>query len=163
MKRLWAATSVEDVLTTGREQIAEWFDNRLLSHTGCRRTTGVWESYYVPLSDTRRRNTISKVIRDIEELPLAAESIDAAYLYPQLAEAGDVRTPDLYPLWLQREVRKAYARRRLREFAFLCARVRSRHGLVGCFSIAYEYGHSYSAADRAVLGAFAEVTSIALS
>jgi len=84
-------------------------------------------------------------------------------LYPRLAHAGDTGTPELQPLPLQREVLKLYALRRLRGFTFVKSRVRSRTGLIASFCVVDELGRSYSSADRAVLGAFAEVASLALS
>jgi hypothetical protein len=59
-----------------------------------------------------------------------------------LANAGDVGTPALWPLPIQQEILKAYERRRLAGFAWIYARVRSRSGFIGGFSVAHECGHS---------------------
>jgi transcriptional regulator with XRE-family HTH domain len=161
-KRLWTATSVEDVLTTASEQIADWFDSAVLVHTSHRRKSGLWESRGV--DDKQDRNNASKVIREMEDEVLSTpEAIDALNLYPRLVNAGDIGTPELQPLPVQREVLKLYARRRMAGFTFVKARVRSRTGLIAGFCISHELGHSYSGADRAVLGAFAELASLALS
>jgi transcriptional regulator with XRE-family HTH domain len=161
-KRLWTATSIPDVLTTAGEQIADWFDGAVLVHTSRRSRSGLWESQAV--DDKQDRNDASKVIREMEDQVLAtSEAIDALNLYPSLANAGDTGTPELQPLPVQREVLKLYARRRLTGFTFLKARVRSRTGLIAGFCVVHEFGQSYSAADRAVLGAFAEIASLALS
>jgi hypothetical protein len=161
-KRLWAATSIEDVLTTARENIADWFDGAVLIETSRRRESGVWESRAV--DDKQDRNSASTVIRELQDgvLP-TSESIDAVYLYPQLKSAGDTGNQDLLPRSIRQEVQKAYARRQLPGFTFVCARVRSRTGLIASFCIVHERGHSYSAEDHAVLGAFAEHASLALS
>jgi transcriptional regulator with XRE-family HTH domain len=161
MTPLWTATSVEDVLTAASERIADWFDGALLVHTARRHESGVWESQ--PLDDRQDRNDVSKLLRDIDELSLTSESVDAAYLYPQLPNAGDVGTEQLQPLPLRHEIKEAAARRRLPAFTFLKGRVRSRSGLIVGLSTWHESGHSYSASDHAVLAAFAEVTSFALS
>jgi hypothetical protein len=161
-KRLWAATSVEDVLTTASEQISDWFDDAMLVHTSHRRKSGLWEC--LALDDKQERNNASKVIRAMEdEILPTPEAIDALNLYPWLANAGDTGTPEFQPLPIQREVLKLYERRRLAGFTFVKARVRARTGLIAGFCIVHELGHSYSAADRAVLGAFAELASLALS
>jgi transcriptional regulator with XRE-family HTH domain len=161
-KRLWAATSVEDVLTTARENIADWFDGAVLIETSRRHESGLWESRTV--DDKQDRNSVSTVIRELEDRVLpTSESIDAVYLYPQLESAGDIGDEDLLPHPIRQEVQKAYARRRLPGFTFVCARVRSRTGLIASFCIVHERGYSYSEEDRAVLGAFAERASLALS
>jgi hypothetical protein len=98
-----------------------------------------------------------------DEILPTSEAIDALNLYPRLANAGDTGTPELQPLPIQREVLKLYERRRLAGFTFVKARVRARTGLIAGFCIVHEYGHSYSGADCAVLGAFAELASLALS
>jgi transcriptional regulator with XRE-family HTH domain len=161
-RRLWAATSIQDVLTTATEQINDWFDGAVLVHTSHRRRSGVWESQ--PVDDKQDRNNASKLIREMEDQVLpTSEAIDALNLYPRLANAGDTGTPELQPLPVQQEVLKLYARRRLTGFTFVKARVRSRTGMIAGFCVVYELGHSYSAADSAVLGAFAELASLALS
>ncbi|MDB5040564.1 MAG: transcriptional regulator [Candidatus Eremiobacteraeota bacterium] len=161
-KRLWAATSTEDVLATASEDIANWFDGAILIEGSRRRDSGIWESRAV--DDQQERNDASSVIRELEhEVLPTSEAIDALNLYPRLENAGDTGTPELHPLPVQREVVKLYARRRLAGFTFIKGRLRTRTGLIGGFCIVHELGHSYSAADRAVLGAFAELSSLALS
>jgi transcriptional regulator with XRE-family HTH domain len=161
-KRLWTATSFQDVLTTASEQIADWFEGAVLVHTSRRRRSGLWESQAV--DDKQDRNNASKVIREMEDQVLGtSEAIDGLNLFPRLANAGDTGTPELQPLPVQREVRKLYARRRMTGFTFLKGRVLSRTGLIAGFCVVHEFGHPYSAADHAVLGAFAELASLAVS
>jgi transcriptional regulator with XRE-family HTH domain len=159
-KRLWAATSAQDVLTTASEQIAEWFDRPLLVSWTRRRDRGLWDDQAV--DDERVRSNPSNVIRDMLNV-LPTSAYDALDFYPRLANAGDVGTPDLYPPQLQRDIRTVYARHRVPGFAWVYARVRGRTGFVGGLYVAQKLGHSYSAADLAALGAFAELTSFALS
>lgn len=161
-KKLWTATSSEDVLTTAGEQIADWFGTAILVHTSRRRKSGLWEANAV--DDKQERNDASKVIRELEDQVLpTSRAVDALNLYPQLANAGDTGTPVLHPLPVQREVVTLYTRLRLTGFTFVKARIRSRTGFIGGFCIVHEPGHAYSAADHAVLGAFAELASLALS
>jgi transcriptional regulator with XRE-family HTH domain len=161
-KRLYTATSVEDVLSVASEQITDWFEDVVLVHTSRRSLSGVWEAQAV--DDKQDQSCASKIIRELEDhvLPTSRE-IDGLNLYPRLANAGDIGTPELQPLPVQEEVLKLVASRRLPGFTFLKARVRSRSGLVAGFCIIHELGHSYSASDRAALSAVAEVASLALS
>jgi transcriptional regulator with XRE-family HTH domain len=160
--RLYTATSVEDVLATASEQIAEWFNDALIVRSTRRRQSGVWESRFV--DDKQDRSKAANVIRELEDhLFRKTGSLDASHLYPRLANAGDLATPDLYPLPLQREILKVYARRRLPPYAALGVRVRSRTALIASLSTRHQFGHSYSASDCAALSAFAELASFALS
>lgn len=161
-KRLWTATSVENVLSIASEQIVGWFDGCVLVHTSRRRDAGLWEAQAV--GEKHDRSSASAIIRELETEVLAtSQEIDALHLYPQLAHAGDTGTPELYPLPVRREVLKASARLRIAGFTFVKGRVRSRSGLVAGFCVVHELGHSYSASDRAVLGALAQLASLALS
>ena len=161
-KRLWTTTSLEDVLTIASEQVADWFDDAVQVNTSRRRERGVWDHQAV--DDAPERNSISEVIRELEdEILPTSEAVDAFNLYPRLAHAGEVGTPELLPPWLQQEVSKLYTRRRLTGFTYIKARVRSRTGLIGSLCTVHELGHAYSESDRAVLGAYAELVSLALS
>jgi transcriptional regulator with XRE-family HTH domain len=162
-KRLWAATSIEDILTTASEQIADWFDGALLVGSARRCESGLWEPRY--LDDNQGRKTAAKVLREtIERVVLTTGSKnDLLNYYPRLAHAGDVGTPDLYPLALQRTILELCSRHRVAGYAARYARVRSRTGFTGGLLIVHQFGHSISAANLAVLGAFAELTSFALS
>jgi transcriptional regulator with XRE-family HTH domain len=161
-KRLYTATSTEDVISVASEQIADWFDSAALVHSSRRRLSGLWDSQAV--DDKQDQSNASKLIRELEDhvLPTSAD-IDALNLYPRLENAGDIGTPELQPLRVQRQVRKMLACRHLAGFTFLKARVRSRSGLIAGFCTLHELGRSYSATDRAVLSAFAELASLALS
>jgi transcriptional regulator with XRE-family HTH domain len=160
-KRLWAATSIEDVLTRAGEHVAASFESAVLVRTSCRRGPGVWERFTV--GDKREGNEASRVIREVDGLFSTPEEIDGLNLYPQLLHAGDTGTGDLQPFPVRRTVATFYARRRLPGFSFIKARLRSRGGLIGAFCIWHELGQTASASERAVLGAFAELVSLALS
>lgn len=158
-RRLWAATPVEEIFTTASEQIRDCFGRPVLVLASRRRQSGLWE--FRP-ADENNRNEAWKGIKEFAMLPSVERSPteDALSLYPWLENAGDVGTSELYPA----PVLKVYARRlRLGKFVFVKARVRSRTGLVAAFSAWHELGHYYSASDRAAFGAFAELTSFALS
>jgi transcriptional regulator with XRE-family HTH domain len=160
MKRLSTATSIDDVFTTVNEHIAGWFDDALLVNATGRRESGLWDAR---LLYDRQNRSFAAVIRDLQDLYPTPEKQAALNLHPQLAHAGDLGSWDLYPLPLQRELLKVCACHGVASFAWRCARVRSRTGFIGGLYIAHQLGHSYSASDDAVLGAFAELTSLALS
>jgi transcriptional regulator with XRE-family HTH domain len=172
-KQLWAATSLDDVFTTASEHIAGWFDDAVQVQSALRRDSAPWE--HRPFDNKQDRNVVAKVVNDMKEVLLTSESgemkellrtstlSDALNLHPALANAGDIGTPALWPLAVQREMPKVYARHRVGGFSGRYARIRSRSGFIGGFYIAHEFGHSYSASDHAVLGAFAELASYALS
>jgi transcriptional regulator with XRE-family HTH domain len=160
-KRLWSATSIEDILTTAREQIADWFDRALLVRSTRRRESGLWEHRSV--DERQDRNNAAKVVRDMKYLLPTPQLQGALNLYPQLPNAGDLGTTALHPLPLQQAMLQLYSRYRVDGFAWSYARVRSRSGVIGGLYIAHEFGHSLSASDLAVLGAFAELASFALS
>jgi transcriptional regulator with XRE-family HTH domain len=156
---LWTATSIEEILTTGCERLADWFDGALLISTTRRTASGFWE---YPVDVKRGRNDAAKVVEDICQLP--PELHDALNAFPRLPNPGDIGRPETHWTFpVQRTVQKIYARRRLAGIASLYARVRSRSGFIGGLYIKHEFGHSYSTLDRAVLRAFAEITSYALS
>ena len=129
--------------------------------TSRRRESGLWECQ--ELVDKPDRNDAVKAISDVKDVDPTPELHAALHLYPLLPNAGDVGSPDLWPLPLQRELRKAYARSRVVGDPGVYARVQSRTDFVGGVYISHEFGHSYSAVDHAVIGAFAELTSYALS
>jgi transcriptional regulator with XRE-family HTH domain len=160
-KRLYAATSIEDVLSTAGEQLADWFDEAVLVYRSRRRESGLWEHRGV--DDNQERTNVAKVVRDMKDRLATPELRAALNFHPRLANAGDLATQDSWPLSVQREVLKVYERHRIAGFAWCYARVQSRNGFVGGLYVAHEFGHSYSVSDLAVFGAFAELASLALS
>lgn len=161
-KRLWTATSVDEALTMAREDVPGWFDGAIVIETSRRRDTGLWESQAV--DDNQNRHNASSVVSELGDRVLPTpQSVDGIYLYPQLSRAGDIGDQTLLPPAVWQEIQTVYTRRRLPRFTFLCTRVQSRTGLVAGLCVVHELGHSYSAADRAIFGAVAEITSLALS
>jgi transcriptional regulator with XRE-family HTH domain len=162
-KPLWAATSIDDVLMIAREQIADWFDGAALVRSVRRYESGLWDTRSV--DDKQDRSKLARVFADIEDSTLRATgSLDASNLSSQVVHVGDVGTPDLWPLRVQRAAHQACARHRVVGIAGMYARVRSHDGFTGALYIGDEMGHrSYPASDRAIVGAFAELTSFALS
>jgi hypothetical protein len=71
-KRLLDATSIEDILTTAREQIAHWFDDAVLVRSTRRHESGLWELRSV--DDKQDRTKPAKVLQDMKELFSTPES-----------------------------------------------------------------------------------------
>lgn len=160
-QRLWAATSVEDILTMTSEHIADWFDEAVLVSSSRRHESGPWELSVV--EGNRYRNNVSTVIRESRSLGFTSEELDGLNLYPQLTNAGDLGTPDLHPTRIRRDLLNLYGRLRIAPHAVLASRVRSRTGLIATLGAWHEFGYSYSATDLAIVTAFAELASLALS
>src|ERR1700730_9195117 len=86
-KRLWAATTIDDVFTTAMEELAIWLGRAALIESSHRRESSLWESRAV--DDKQDPNDASNVIRELGHRALpTAESIDCIYLYLQLCVAG---------------------------------------------------------------------------
>jgi hypothetical protein len=127
------------------------------------------------VDDKQERNNVSKTVLNTREVLLTSESFvvkdllvtsalfDTLNYHVQLANPGDVGSPDLWPLPLRREMLTARARHRFGVYAWRYSRVRLRTGFTGGLVVAHELGHAYSASDLAVLGAVAEFASLALS
>lgn len=159
-KRLLAATSIDDVLTLTSEQIVDWFDGAALVQISRRREPGIWEHRGV--DERQEQTTAARLAREIKERFPTPELRATLNFQGQLSNAGELGTPDLLPLWVQREVRKIYSRHRVAGLNWCYARVRSRAGAIGGLYIAHKFGYSYTATDLAVLRAVADLASLAL-
>lgn len=158
-RQLWAASSDTDAYSELSERIADWFDDALLVHWMRRDEAGTWE----------RQRTINRGLKGCTEIfneiatSLNPRSMDNYMLYPELSEPGAVGgTDDLSPR-TQRTRINVYSKYACAAPEFIHGRVRSRGGLIGGFSVMHEHGRPYSETERAVLGAVAELTSLALS
>lgn len=161
MKRLWSATTEVEALETVAEQIAGIVDDADLVFYVRRLREGEWEWPYVVDRGMGQRNREAFASATSRMTPA---EVDEFIFFPQLSRAGEVGTPEMYA---SQAVRGAY-----REIfcdpvldlgALLHARVRSRTGLIGGFTVKHLGGHEYSAEQRAIMGTLAELTSVALS
>jgi transcriptional regulator with XRE-family HTH domain len=159
-KRLWGATSETEAFTIASEQLAVWFRDAALTHCMRRVEAGRWEWSYVPGRGVGPR--VLGVVREIEG-PMTSGQIDDFHLYPRLVQPGTVGTPETYDPALLRVRLDAFSRRNLDVTDFLHARVHARSGAVGSMNVVHKAHHTYSEADRAVIGTLAELTSLALS
>jgi transcriptional regulator with XRE-family HTH domain len=161
MKRLWSATTEVEALETVAEQIAGIVEDADLVFYVRRLGEGEWEWPYIVDRGMGQRN------RDAFEAAtsqMTAREIDEFLFFPQLSLAGEVGTPEMYASEaVRRGYRELFCDPRLNLGALLHARVRSRSGLIGGFTIKHLGRHEYSAEQRAIMGTLAELTSVALS
>ncbi len=61
LKRLWAATSVDDVFTTATLQITDWFESAVLVHTTRRSESGLWELPTADISEIPNYRSLASV------------------------------------------------------------------------------------------------------
>jgi transcriptional regulator with XRE-family HTH domain len=157
VQRLWVTTSEIEAYSDVCARIANWFDDAAQVHWMRRDRTGEWEGCCL----TDKGSDLNGILQDINA-SLRVTGLDNLMLYPVLHQAGAVgRSSDL-PFTTQQARIKAYSQRGLTTPEFIHARVHSRSGLIGGFSVVREAGRSYSETDHAVLGALAELTSLAL-
>jgi transcriptional regulator with XRE-family HTH domain len=161
MKRLWSATTEVEALETVAEQIAGIVDDADLVFYVRRLGEGEWEWPYIVDRGMGQRN------RDAFEAAtsqMTAPEIDEFLFFPQLSLAGEVGTPEMYASEaVRRGYRDIFCDPKLDLGALLHARVRSRSGLIGGFTVKHLGRHEYSAEQRAIIGTLAELTSVALS
>lgn len=172
-KALWSATSIDDVLMTASEQVANWFDGALLVRPARRRESASWDGQ--ALDDRQDQNRVSKAMRNTRELLATSQSpfvqdllrrsalFDTVNYLAQVPNAGDLGSLELWPLPLRRELLKGDPRHHICAFDCRYARVRSRNGFIGGLYVVHVSRYSHSASNLAVLSAFAELTSFALS
>jgi transcriptional regulator with XRE-family HTH domain len=143
--RLWKATSENEALTIVGEHLANWFQGAGLVVLAKRVDVGEWELCFAP--DRVAEKPWSKYFEDLQAPGDVSD--DAALM----GVAPDVCR-------LAAETLRRY---HLESPSFIQGRISSRHGFVGCIHVQHETRRIYSDLDRAVLGAAAELTSLALS
>jgi len=158
-KRLWTATSETEAYSDVCERIAEWFNDATMVQWMRRDDIGMWERNCFANRGSKR---VRQVGQELNASPRAGE-LDRLMLYPHLYEAGAVGTTEHLSPATQRARLDAYSRHALVALDFVHGRVRSRAGRIGGFSVMHERGRAYSSTECAVLGALAELTSLALS
>jgi transcriptional regulator with XRE-family HTH domain len=161
MKRLWSATTEIEALETVAEHVAAIVNDADLVFYVRRLHEGEWEWPYVVDRGMGQRNREAFASATSRMTPA---EIDEFLFFPHLSLAGEVGTPDVYA---SRAVCHAYrdifCDPKINLGALLHARVHSRNGLIGGFTIKHLGRHEYSAEQRAIMGTLAELTSVALS
>jgi len=161
MKRLWSATTEIEALETVAEQVAVVVNDADLVFYVRRLHEGEWEWPYVVDRGMGQRNRDAFASATSQMTPA---EVDEFLFYPQLSLAGEVGTPDVYTSkTVRRAYRDIFCDPKVNLGTLLHARVRSRNGLIGGFTIKHLGDHEYSAEQRAIMGTLAELTSVALS
>jgi len=161
--RLWKATSENEALTIVGEHLANWFQGAGLVVLAKRVDVGEWELCFAP--DRVAEKPWSKYFEDLRG-HLSPPQLDELWSYPRQQAPGDV-SDDAALMGVAPDVCRLAAetlrRYHLESPSFIQGRISSRHGFVGCIHVQHETRRIYSDLDRAVLGAAAELTSLALS
>lgn len=157
VKRLWAATSETEAYDVATGAIAAWLKDATLVSWMRRQGAGIWESHCIA---NRGVSGIAEIKADVN-ISLSANETDEFMMYPRLHEAGATGTAEELPFKPRRARIEAYSRRALIAPDFIYARVRARCGRIGGLAVTLQGRPTPT--ERAVLGAVAELTSLALS
>jgi transcriptional regulator with XRE-family HTH domain len=163
MKRLWAAATEVEALEAMAEHVAGIIGDADLVFYVRRLAEGKWEWPYVVDHGIGRRNDEAFAAATSGMTPA---EVDELVLFPQLSQPGELGTETSYTVTTpaardaQREI---FSDPKLGLGSLLHARVRSRNGLIGGFTIKHLGGHTYPAQQRAIVSTLAELTSVALS
>lgn len=161
--RLWHASSENEALTIAGEYLVNWFQDASLIISAKRREVGSWEWWLAV--DRGEGHRWSRCIAEMQR-QLSPRQRDELADYPRMASPGAVsdhtaleqRNPQLRNATI-----RAYAKLDLKVTSFLQARVSTPANLIGCLHVKHMAGRSYSDMDHAVIGAIAELASLALS
>ena len=160
-KALASATSEADALAVAGEELTAWFDDAKMVAGMRRFESGLWDRQCIV------DRGVGAGVREIwAELTstLSLRQNDDFLNFPALSQPGDVGTPALYRSSPAIRARNAaYARQGIVVMEFIHGTVRTSRGLVAGIHVKHDAGRRYSESDRAVVGAMAEITSLALS
>jgi len=160
-RKLWNATSETEALAIASMKLAEWFDDAALVTELRRRSPGTWDWSYAV--DRGQGERVTKTWKELASA-LTPAQIDSCFLFPLLAEPGDVGSTDDAPHPAALKLLEAFRRRDPLEVAsFIAGRVRTRRGAVAGLHVTHNRPRAYSEADYAVVGTLAELTSLALA
>ena len=161
IKRLWTATTDVEALEVMAEEVAGIAGDADLVFYNLRLGEGEWEWPYVV---DRGLGKVNREFFNAATARMTPAEVDEFIFFPQLSQPGDVGTDTLYTSAAVRTAhREIFCDPKLDLGSVLHARVRSRGGLVGGFTIKHRGRHVYSLELRVVLSTLAELTSVALS
>jgi transcriptional regulator with XRE-family HTH domain len=162
-KRLWVATTEVEALETMAEHVAGIFGDADLVFYVRRLDEGKWEWQHILDSDLAQRNDATF---EGATSGMTPAEVDELVLFPQLSQPGEIGTETSYTSTtstVRAAQQEIFGDPRLGLGSLLHARVRSRSGLVGGYTVKHLGGHRYSPEQQAIVGALAELTSVALS
>jgi len=163
-RRLWSATSELEILTTAAEAVISIFDVSDFTGAFKRIQPGKWE-FPVIIGGELMRDAIAEMHHALTAGMTPAQ-IDETMLYGVLTEPGQVGTrPELHRhLTQKRRIDRTFASHGFEATNFIDAHVKSRQGFAATIFAVYVNGErDFTEFDRAVLGALADLASLALS
>jgi transcriptional regulator with XRE-family HTH domain len=163
-RRLWSGTSELEILTTAAEAITSIFDDSDFTGAFKRNQPGEWE-FPVIVGGELIRDAIAEMHRALTAGMTPAQ-IDETMLYGILTEPGQVGTRhELHRhLTQKRHIDRTFVSHGFEATNFLDAHVKSRQGFAATIFAVYVNGErDFTEFDRAVLGALADLASLALS
>jgi transcriptional regulator with XRE-family HTH domain len=163
-KSLWSATSESEILLVVAEAIMGIFDDSDLVGAKKRMQPGRWD-FPIAIGDDHLQNAVAEVVQTIT-IGMTPAQIDETMLYGVLTEPGQVGTRhELHRnLSQKRRVYQTFASHGFEATDFINAHVRSREGIEATVFAVYVDGEKdFTEFDRAVLGALADLASLALS
>jgi transcriptional regulator with XRE-family HTH domain len=159
-KRLWSASSVDEALAIASEESTTHFRDAALAFFVRRIGPGRWK---YPIVVNHGKGIENKLLLEELAASLEPERFDEVALYPTLSEPGDVGTRESFAATsVGAAYEAAVARYKLQRWVLIHARIRSRGGVIGGITVKHASEHDYSEIERAVIGALASLTSLAL-
>jgi len=163
-RRLWSATSEAEILSEAAEAINTIFDDSDFSGAFKRVQPGVWD-FPIILGGNTYSNAIAELHHNLI-VGMTPEQIDETMLYGVLTQPGQVGTRhELHRSVSQKDrINRTFASMGFESTNFIDAHVKSRGGREATIFATYVYGtRDFTEFDRAVMGALADLASLALS
>jgi transcriptional regulator with XRE-family HTH domain len=163
-RRLWSATSESEILSEVAEAITTIFDDADFTGAFKRIEPGRWE-FPIIIGGEPHRNAIAELHHNLTAGMTPAQ-IDETMLHGVLTEPGQVGTRhELHRSVSQKHrINRTFASLGFEATNFLDAHVKSREGREATIFATYIDGkRDFTEFDRAVLGALADLASLALS
>jgi transcriptional regulator with XRE-family HTH domain len=163
-RRLWSATSESEILSEVAEAISTIFDDADFTGAFKRIGPGVWD-FPIILGGKTYRNAIAELHHNLT-VGMTPEQIDETMLYGILTEPGQVGTRHELHRGVSQKLRinRTFASLGFEATNFIDAHVKSRDGREATIFATYVRGErDFTEFDRAVIGALADLASLALS
>lgn len=160
-KRLWLASSETECLTAATEAVASRLRDAPHVQNLIRAANGTWSSGSIiaPAERIRRSTECTDELNGI----VGPEALDAIRFYPQASQPGDLWNERAFDSVASRESVHGILRRYgFQPISLLCARVRTRRGLVAGLHVVQRAAET-TAEDMAIISAVADLTSLALT
>lgn len=160
--RLLEARSRTAALIAAGRELAVWFPEAILIAPAQRLEAGLWKWWLAV--DRGDGAAWSRCVTEIGTIT-TPQQFDDFWSVARLRSPGEIvdSVQNRGARELSRLISKTQRKYRLTPTSFLRARVSTSNGFVGCIQISHKAKRAYSEADRAIVVAVAELTSLALS